>query len=185
MGGALFAGGFLNMVMRNSDVVSISDMTGILEFGGIWKKRAQVYGAPAYWALREYAGAHPHTLLSVTSDSPTYSISHGITRLPEIANVPYLDIVAAESEDHSKLVLLCVNRHLTRDETATIDLSALGIASGPAKISTLTAENILVENDEEDPDRVVPVTRTEPAQASFRHTFPNASVTVIELPLHK
>ncbi len=185
MGGALFAGGFLNMVMRNSDVVSISDMTGILEFGGIWKKRAQVYGAPAYWVLREYASAHPHTLLTVASDSPTYTVSHGITRLPEIANVPYLDVVAAESEDHSKLLLLCVNRHLTRPETATIDLSSFGIHPASAKVTTLTAENILVENDEEEPNRVAPLIQNEPMHGSFRHTFPNGSVTVIELPLHK
>ena len=183
MGGALFAGGFLNMVMRNSDVIHISDMTGILEFGGIWKKRGQVYGAPAYWVLRAYASAHPHTLLTVSSDAPTYSVTHGVTRLPEIANVPYLDVVAAESEDHSKVILLCVNRHLTRPQTATLDLSALGVSSVSAKITTLTAENILVENDEEDPSRVAPMTRTEPVQGSFHHTFPNGSVTVIELPL--
>ena len=30
MGGALFAGGFLNAMIRNSDVVSIANMTGIL-----------------------------------------------------------------------------------------------------------------------------------------------------------
>ncbi len=185
LGGALFAGGFLNMVIRNADVVSISDMTGILEFGGIWKKRGQVFGAPAYWVLREYATAHPHTLLSVTSDSPTYSITHGISRLPEIPDVPYLDIVAAESEDRSKLILLCVNRHLTRPETANLDLSALGVSPTSAKITTLTAENILVENDEEDPARVAPVTRTEPVQGTFHHTFPNGSVTVIEMPLSK
>ena len=185
LGGALFAGGFLNMVMRNSDVVSISDMTGILEFGGIWKKRSQVYGAPAYWVLREYASAHPHTLLTVASDSPTYSINHGNSRLPEIPDVPYLDVVAAESEDHSKLLLLCVNRHLTRAESATVDLSSLGITPTSAKITTLTAENILAENDEEDPSRVIPVTRKEPVQGGFRHTFPNASVTIIELPMRK
>lgn len=185
MGGALFAGGFLNMVMRNSDAVSISDMTGILEFGGIWKKRAQVYGAPAYWVLREYATAQPHTLLSVSSDSPTYSIQHGVTRLPEIADVPYLDVVAAESEDRSKLLLLCVNRHLTRTETASFDLSALGVKPGSAKVTTLTAENILAENDEEEPNRVAPVTRTEKVDTTFRHTFPNGSVTVIELPIVK
>lgn len=185
MGGALFAGGFLNMVMRNSDVVSISDMTGILEFGGIWKKRAQVYGAPAYWVLREYASEHPHSLLSINSDSPTYSIQHGVTRLPEIAEVPYLDVVAAESEDRSKLLLLCVNRHLTRTETASFDLSALGVRPGSAKVTTLTAENILAENDEEEPNRVAPVTRTEKVDGTFRHIFPNGSVTVIELPIAK
>ena len=183
MGGALFAGGFLNMVMRNPDVVSVSDMTGILEFGGIWKKRGQVYGAPAYWVLRTYASAEPSMLLSVDSDAPTYSISKGVMRLPEIAHVPYLDIVAAQSRDGSKLLLLCVNRHLTRALAAKIDVSALGIAGGSAKITTIAGENVLTENDEEDPQRVAPVTHTRQLAGDFDYTFPNASITVVEIPL--
>lgn len=183
MGGALFAGGFLNMVMRNSDVVSISDMTGILEFGGIWKKRQQVYGAPAYWVLRTYANAEPNLLLSVDSDSPTYSVSKGVTRLPEIANVPYLDVVAAESRDRSKLLMLCVNRHLTRALSAKIDLGSLELASGSARITSITGENILTENDEENPQRVVPATHTHSLTGGLTYSFPNASVTVIEIPL--
>src|SRR6185437_16082449 len=107
MGGALFAGGFLNMVIRNSNIVPISDMTGIMEFGGIWSRRGQVYGAPAYWVLREYASAQPHTLLHVQSNSPAYTVANGVRRLPDIANVPYLDIVAAESTAGKSLVLLC------------------------------------------------------------------------------
>ena len=114
LGGALFAGGFLNMVMRNSDVVSISDMTGILEFGGIWKKREQVYGAPAYWVLRSYASARPAFRLDLGNDSPTYTISKGITRLPEIKDVPYLDCAASTTADRAQMLLTCVNLDLTR-----------------------------------------------------------------------
>ena len=185
MGGALFAGGFLNMLMRDSDAVSISDMTGILEFGGIWKKRAQVYGAPAYWVLREYAGSHPHLLLDVDSNSGTYSISHGVTRLPEIQNVPYLDVVAAESEDGSTLLLLCVNRHLTRPQTAVIDLRSFSVPGSTAKITTIAGENILAENDEEYPTRITPVTHAQPIKDVLTYTFPNGSVTVLQIPLKK
>ncbi len=183
MGGALFASGFLNMVMRNADIVPISDMTGILEFGGIWKKREQVYGAPSYWVLREYASAHPHTLLDVQGEGPTYSIAKGITRLPEIPNVPYLDITAAESEDHTKLLLFCLNRHLTRSAHAELDLSAMNIGSGPAQVSTLEADTILAENTDEEPERVKPAAKTVPVSGKLAYTFPNASVTVIEVPL--
>ncbi len=183
MGGALFASGFLNMVMRNADIVPISDMTGIMEFGGIWKKREQVYGAPAYWVLREYASERPHTRLDVQSDSPTYSIAKGVTRLPEIPNVPYLDVVAAESEDHAKLLLFCLNRNLDRPERAELDLSALGIGGGPAKVMTLSSDSITAENSDEEPDRIVPVAQTQKAGQKLAYTFPNASVTVIEIPL--
>jgi len=185
MGGAIFAGGFLNAMMRNSDVVSIANMTGILEFGGIWKKREQVYASPAYWVLRTYSNARPRTLLKVESTSPTFSISNGVTQLPEIADVPYLDVVAAQSEDGRKLLLLCVNRHATRPESAVIDLSAFAIDSGHAQVTTIAGDGVLAANDEYDPDRVVAVTHTETFTAKQSYTFPNASVTVIEIPLSK
>lgn len=187
LGGALFAAGFLNMVMRNSNAVSVSDMTGIMEFGGIWKKRGQVYGAPAYWVLREYASRHPYWLLDVTSDGPTYSISHGVSRLPEIKDVPYLDCVGSEPEDRRSLILTCLNRRMDRTESAAIDLSALGATAGTASVTTITGDDLLVENDETDPRHVAPVTSTEAIEAGkpFRHTFPKASVTVLQIGLEQ
>lgn len=185
VGGAIFAGGFLNAMMRNSDAVSIADMTGILEFGGIWKKREQVYASPAYWVLRTYANASPHTLLKVDSTSPTYNISKGVLQLPEIAGAPYLDVVAAESEDESKLLLLCVNRRVTRPESAVIDLRSFPIDSGPAQVTTIAGDGLLDGNSEYDPNRVTAVTRTERFTSARSYTFPNASVTVIAIPLSK
>ncbi len=185
LGGALFAGGFLNMVMRNSNAVSVSDMTGIMEFGGIWKKRGQVYAAPAYWVLREYASRHPHWLLHIDSDGPTYSISHGITRLPEIPDVPYLGCVASENEGKDALILTCVNRQLARAETAEVDLSALPKTTGVVSVSTITGDSLLAENDETNPTRValVPSSEAVSAHMTFRHTFPKASVTVLKIAL--
>ena len=187
LGGALFAGGFLNMVMRNSDAVIVSDMTGILEFGGIWKKRAQVYGAPAYWVLREYATRHPHWLMEVSTDSPSYSIAQGITRLPEIKDVPYLDCAATEPEQRTSVILTCVNRNLTTPLTAEIDMNGLTGTNGQVDISTITGDSLLAENDEIAPRRIVPANstgRVEPNKA-FRHTFPNASVTILQFGLTK
>ena len=187
LGGALFAGGFLNMLMRNSDVMQISDMTGILEFGGIWKKRSQVYGAPAYWVLREYDQSRPHFLLDLSNDTPTYSIAHGITRLPEIKDVPYLDCVASEPENRMSVLLTCVNRHLVRSMDAEVDLSAFRNtdATSTVEVTTISAGDLLDENDESHPDRITPKTEKETLQgkSSLHHTFPNASVTIIRVPL--
>jgi alpha-N-arabinofuranosidase len=160
-------------------------MTGIIEFGGIWKKREQVYASPAYWVLRTYANARPGTLLKVDSTSPTYNISKGVTQLPEIVGAPYLDVVAAQSEDGSKLLLLCVNRNVTRPETALIDLSSFRVDTGSAQVTTIAGDGVLAENDEYSPNRVIAVTHTERFTAKHSYTFPNASVTVIEIPLKK
>ncbi len=45
MGGAIDTAGFFNMLLRNADIVPISDMTGVVEFAGIWKKRKSVCDA--------------------------------------------------------------------------------------------------------------------------------------------
>ena len=47
LGGALCAAGLLNTLMRVADFTPISDMTGLIEFGGIWQKNVRVYGVPA------------------------------------------------------------------------------------------------------------------------------------------
>ena len=184
MGGALFAASFLNTILRDVAIAPISDMTGNVGFGGLWKKRGQVYPSPAFWALRAYATAAPHTLLSVRSDGPTYTISHGIEHLPNIANVPYLDITAAASEDGKRLLLFCVNRSLTTAANAEFDLASFHVGSGPMRASTLEAETILSENNEEHPDLIKPTTSMESIPSGrLVHTFPNASVTVLEIPL--
>lgn len=182
-GGALFAGGFLNAMMRNADSVKIADMTGILEFGGIWKKREQVYASPAYWVLRSYANAKPRQLLEVESNSPAFNISKGIKQLPEIAGAPYLDVVAALSEDKSKLLLLCVNRDVERPLSAVLDFGPFAMAEGPARITTIVGNGVLAANDENDPNRVIPVTHTERFAMRQPYTFASASVTVIEVPI--
>ena len=183
LGGALFAGGFLNMLLRNSDAVGISDMTGILEFGGIVKRKAVAFGTPAYWVLRAYATARPQTLLALNSDTPTYSITHGIQRLPQIANVPYLDTVAALSADGHTLILLAVNRSLTHALPAQIDLTALSVRKASAHIATITGDSILMENDESNPRNIMPMEVFEPVTPAWTHIFPSQSVTIIEIPI--
>ena len=185
MGGALFAGGFLNMILRNVDVVPISDMTGIMEFAGIWQRKGQVYASPAYWVLRSYATAAPKTLLDAQMTAgPTYSVTNGNTRIPAIRSVPYLDVTAALSADGRNLLLFCVNRNLADGLTAQFDLSSLGVRDDArAQLQVLQADSILSRNDENAPDAVTPAASTEAASAKWTHRFPASSVTVVEMPV--
>ena len=180
LGGGIETAGFLNMLMRNADVVPVSDMTGILDFAGISKSEGQVYGAPGYWVLRMYANAQPRKLLSVENGSPTYTVEHGVTRLPSIANVPWLEVQAAEGVDPDHLLLFCVNRSLTRDLRATVHLRGFAAAS-QARVQTLTAASIYEENSAEEPEAVTPHSSLVGGGAEIDHVFPRASVVVIEL----
>ncbi len=179
MGGAIAAAGFFNMLMRNANIVPISDMTGIMEFGGIWKKKSQVYASPAYYAFRMYAGADADTPVAVDVDSGSYSVLHGNVRLPKIEAVPYLDVFAAVDSKADTLTLFCVNRNVSQDIASSIDLSDFP-ARPTATVQVLDASGIDQGNDEVNPQRVVPTETTMPVPSGeIAYTFRHASVTVI------
>lgn len=181
MGGAIDTAGLFNMLMRHTSIVPISDMTGIMDFAGIWKDRGQVYGAPGYYAFKMYAGAHPIQPVAVTTDGGSYSVQHGVTRLPDIANVPYLDVVATLDKSGTSLTLFCVNRSLDTDIPANIDILRFQ-AAGRADIQTLRSNSISDVNDSDNPQRVIPVHTMEIVHAgALHHIFPHESVTVITL----
>jgi alpha-N-arabinofuranosidase len=179
MGGAVGTGGFLNMLLRNADIVPISDMTGNIEFGGIWKKRGGVFGVPAYWVFRLYSTADADHLVDANSNAPSYDVEQGSTRLPKIANVPYLDVVATLNATGNRLTLFCVNRHLTRDFDTKIALQ--GFRPKKATAHAVYAESIYEKNDEADPDHVVPRDSSISVAKDLKYVFRHESVTVIEL----
>ena len=181
LGGAIDAAGFLNMLMRHSASVPVSDMTGIMEFAGIWKKRSQIYATPAYYALRMFSTAHATRPVAVDAQSGSYSVQHGVGRLPTIAGVPYLDVFAALDDAGDTLTLFCVNRSLDTDIPADLHVDGFA-ASARADVQTLRGDSIGAANDEDDPEQVVPERSQDALRGSaLHHTFPRISVTVITL----
>jgi len=180
MGGAIGTAGFLNMLLRTADIVPIADMTGIVEFGGIWKKRSGVFGVPSYWVFRIYSNADAARIVEVHSNGETYDVNQGSTRLPKIENVPYLDVVAAVNSSATKLTLFCLNRHLTRDIETRVSIA--GFTPTRAKAQSIFAGSIYEKNDEVEPQHIHPQESTlSVASAGFKYTFRHESVTVIEL----
>jgi alpha-N-arabinofuranosidase len=180
LGGALCTAGMLNTLMRVADFTPISDMTGLVEFGGIWQKHGRVYGVPAYWAFRLYSTADATRLVDTTVRGGEYDVEQGVRRIPTIHSVPYLDVVAATNDTGSKLTVFCINRHLTQEIRATVRLS--GFKPVSARAQQLTAADLYARNDDQEPEAVVPAAaHVDAASGEFRHTFPARSVTVIEL----
>lgn len=181
MGGAICTAGFLNMLMRVADIVPVSDMTGIMEFGGIWKKRGHVFGAPSYWVFRMYSNADAGQPVETRAQVSKYDLEQGSVRLPSIPDVPYLDVVAARNDPGDKLTLFCVNRHLTQDIAAHISIA--GFAAAPdGSVQTLVASSILEKNNEAHPEELIPresVVKVDGAKLDY--TFRHESITVIEL----
>ncbi|MGI4758067.1 MAG: alpha-L-arabinofuranosidase C-terminal domain-containing protein [Janthinobacterium lividum] len=182
-GGAVLAAAFLNQVLRRSDSVTITDMTGLMEFAGIWKRREQVYAVPAYYAFQMYTVVKGDTVLPVITDSGTYNVRRGLHSLETLDNVPYVDVVATRSEDGKTLTLLCVNRSLEEDVSTDFDLSAFRV-SGPAKAKQISAASRYEQNSEVEPNHVVPQDSSLAVRGSqLSMSLAKESVTVLRLPL--
>ena len=181
MGGAVAAAGFFNMLMQNASIVPVADMTGIVEFAGMWKKRGRVYVTPTYHVFRLYSTADAVVPIQVESDSKTYDVHQGILRLPEIGSVPYLEAIAALNKRGNRLTIFVVNRHLTQDIPTKISLSGFD-AQDKATVNSLFASSIYEGNDEVHPDAISPETSSVTIENShLQYTFRHESVTRIEL----
>jgi alpha-N-arabinofuranosidase len=169
------------MLLRNAPIVPVADMTGIIEFGGIWKKRGRAFGVPAYWAFRMYSTADATKLIDTETKGEKYNVEQGSTRIPTIPDVPYLDVVAALNDSGNKLTIFCVNRDLSRDITAGVVVDGFSAASR-AGVRTLYADSIYEKNDEVTPEHIHPSESTINVKSSdFQYTFRHESITVIEL----
>lgn len=183
-GGAVMAAGFLNTVLRHSSEVKITDMTGIMEFAGIWKRREQVFAAPAYYVFRMYTAVKGDTILPVSSDSGSYNVKGGDRPLSDLADIPYVDVVATRSADGKTLTLLCVNRSVSQDLPVHFDLGSLH-PTAASRVEQISAPNRYEQNNEVEPLQVVPVPGSlpKPGNASLSITLPRESVTVIHVPV--
>lgn len=181
-GGAVMAGGFLNTILRHTDDVKITDMTGLMEFAGIWKRREQVYAVPAYYVFQMYTAVKDDTVLPVTTDSGSYAVTGGVRPLDKLEGVPYVDVVATRSKDGKYVTLLCVNRSLERDVPTAFDLGRLH-ATGTAQIQQIRSSSRYERNDEVEPEHVVPLVSTAAASKAgvLSVTLPRESVSVIRV----
>ena len=180
MGGALCAAGFLNTLMRVADFTPVSNMTGLVEFGGMLKRRATVFAVPAYWAFRMYSTSDIHRLVETRAEVDSYDVREGNSRIPEILDVPYLDVVSALNEAGDKLTLFCVNRKTNGAISAKLKISGFRPAGGTA--AELRAGSVFAQNSEWRPNAVRPRTvEMESVSGSLDYEFPPASVTVLTL----
>jgi alpha-N-arabinofuranosidase len=179
-GGAVLAAGFLNTLLRHTAQVKIADMTGIMEFAGIWKRKEQVYAVPAYYAFQMYTAVKGDTVLPVATDSGSYSVTGGVRPLDKVADVPYIDVVATRSSDGRFVTLLCVNRSLEQDISTKFDLGNLHPA-GAGQMRQIKSGTRYERNDEIEPEHVIPFESSLAAPETV--TLPHESVSVIRIPV--
>jgi alpha-N-arabinofuranosidase len=110
-----------------------------------------------------------------------YDVRNGMTSMPEIPNVPYLDVLATRNSTSGDLVLFVANRDWKNDIPTTLRLQGFS-AAAQAQVDTLAADSLLTENTGDRPDAIRPVTSSQAVSGNeIRYVFPKLSVTVITL----
>jgi alpha-N-arabinofuranosidase len=117
--GAVYAGLFFHAMLKSADVVAISNTTALMHGGCIRKHRGVVYVMPMIHVQRMYGQAQIERVASVAVEGPGYDVpQRGI--LPEVADVPWVDVIAAEGGGHT--IVSLVNRDPSRARDVRIAL---------------------------------------------------------------
>jgi alpha-N-arabinofuranosidase len=125
---------------------------------------------PYSWALR-WAN---RTVLNALVESPTYNV-------PDLGQVPYLDVTATSSPEDGKIAVFILNRDLSKGQTVEINWQN----TTPGKLlnsTTLTGNDLKASNTFDSPHRVVPQSFDKPTTAEGRTRFdvPARSYTVLQ-----
>ncbi len=183
LSGAIFNALMLNAMLRNSDWVTLANMTALLHGGGIKKPRGVVIVDPQYWTQQLYTVSHPHTPVETTTVGPGREVpARGF--LPAVANVPDVDVAAALSEDGKSLIVYAVNRHLTEARPLQLDVSGFAVSSVSGTL--LTASDPKARNTIDQPAAVAPHPFPTPAWPAapagrWQVTLPPHSLAVFTL----
>ena len=109
-GEAVYAGLFLNMIIRCSQEVAIANTTALLHGGCVHKAGGQVFVDPQYLVLREYARLIGGQALETKVQAPTFMVETSTDLGLPLNDLPYLDAVTVRLPDGQRIVC-AVNCH--------------------------------------------------------------------------
>jgi alpha-L-arabinofuranosidase len=179
MGGVVIGAGWMNMLLSHADFVPISSMSGLM--GVIRKAQARVWASPQAWMFWLYSHRAGDTVVATETQVRHYDVHNGLTGMPEVPNVPYLDVLATRNSTNGDLVLFVANRDTKNAIPATLRLQGFS-AAAQAQVDTLAADSLATENSGDHPDTIRPVTSSQTVTGNeIRYEFPKLSLTVLTL----
>jgi len=181
-GGAAYAAALLNMVMRNADRIPMASPNGLMHGGAIKKAGGVIYTDPQFDVIQHYADFVGAVPLWCHFVGPGYDVEHPTDLGRVERDVPYLDVLAAESTG-GHLLLAVASRHVVAAMDVQIDLSAVGLGTGAARgnttadITTLAYPEVTAEASPARPDRFRAVSSVAPVRDGVvQLTVPPAGV---------
>lgn len=179
---ALVIAGFLNVFVRNADIVKMANMAQLVNvIAPIWAEKEGIYKQTIYYPLSLFANNVKGTSLDVFVDCETYNTEEFFIGLGESktrqTNVPYLDVSA--TYNNGEVVLCVVNRN--KDKAITTDiLSQTGEFTGIFKVFEVNGPDVKAMNNF-DKENVKTVAKSDISArgSKITYSFPAHSFTMI------
>jgi alpha-N-arabinofuranosidase len=121
-GAVVYAGAFLNMVLRNADRIPIALPNGFMHGGGIRKAYGVVYYDPQFFAMQQYTPFIGKRPLACHLSGPGYDVPHPSDLGAKDSDIPFVDVIVCRSDNASGLQIAAVNKHLKRSMELVIQL---------------------------------------------------------------
>jgi len=153
LAGAVYNGLCLNAMLRQSDRVTLANMTAFMHGGGIKKPNGIVIVDPQYYTQQLYAAAGMDTPVMTQTTGPGEDVpERGF--LPAVRDVPDVDVFSALDKTRKRLIVCAVNRRLTGSRAVRIQ--AEGFTAASAEATLLTGPEATAQNSISAPDAVKP-----------------------------
>ncbi len=150
-GAVVYAGAFLNMMIRNAERIPIANSTGFMHGGCIRKAYGLVFFDPQYLAMQQYQPFIGSTPLAVDLSGPGYDIDHPADLGAVDKDIPYIDVVACRPANGIGLLLAVVNKSRTESLPVNIQLPGTELPQ-QAQVNTLAYPDITAHTSPAQPD---------------------------------
>jgi len=179
---ALVIAGFLNVFVRNADIVKMANMAQLVNvIAPIWAEKEGIFKQTIYYPLSLFANNMKGTSLDVFVDCETYNTEEFFIGLGESktrqTNVPYLDVSAAYN--NGEVILCVVNRN--KDKAITTDiLSQTGDFTGTFKVFEVNGPDVkAINNFDKENVKTVEKPDISARGNKITYSFPAHSFTMI------
>jgi alpha-N-arabinofuranosidase len=180
---ALVIAGFLNVFIRNADIVKMANMAQLVNvIAPIWAEKNGIFKQTIYYPLALYANNVKGTSLDVFVDCDTYDTDEFYIGLGESktkqTNVPYLDVSA--TYNNGEIILCVVNRNKEKAITTDI-LCQTGEFTGSFNVFEINALDVKAMNNF-DKETVKTITKADVNAKGNKitYSFPAHSITMLK-----
>jgi alpha-L-arabinofuranosidase len=180
---ALVIAGFLNVFIRNADIVKMANMAQLVNvIAPIFTNESGMFKQTIYYPLSLFANNVKGTSLDVfvdceTYNTPEFSIGLGESKTKQ-SDVPYLDV--SSTCKNGEIFLVVVNRNKEKDIPTDI-ICQTGAFVGPFEVYEVNGPDVKSENDfGKETVKTVSKPAIKVQGEDFTYSFPAHSITLLK-----